>query len=497
MSKFNETKTTPMVINDADGKAYAGTNLFQRGIAAIAVNSMLNGDSYYQAESDRVKEVYSLVEKHASNEADMLFLAQTIVWARTKANLRSISHVLSTALLENVKGHSFVRKALFRSMIRPDDAAEILSIHNARHGKNKIPNAFLKALKDSLEIKWDLYVFRKYQLLNNSVSLRDLVNVAHPRPSKWLKGEEDAFSMILNGTLPAIQTAQTVNAGTSDQDARHEVYYEMLENKKLGYMAMLKSITKMIPKTKAEYKLLKDLIRNENAIQGSRVLPKRFVQAYLMLKDAGDTSEYAVKLYKHLEKAFISSTKNVELIKKGERVAILLDTSGSMGSLDMSLSRPISNGKILTAMTIAAVGEENVSVYAWSTTAKKMDHFGLSPFKFIEAKLPNVGHSTYLHLAFEQLTESGVVYDKIIVLTDTQTYGGSAQDAFKKYKKATGANPHVVIWDLDGRYGQGTPLKLNDKVIEVSGYSDKILDIVAKSVEDKDAMINEIKSVEL
>ena len=88
--------------------------------------------------------------------------------------------------------------------------------------------------------------------------------------------------------------------------------------------------------------------------------------------------------------------------------------------------------------------------------------------------------------------------DKIVIFTDKQGYNCTAselKDYVNKYK-AISPNVKILFWNLEG-YAQGTPLKLNDDVLEISGYSDKILEVIPYIWENKDALVEKIESIKL
>lgn len=181
MSKFNGQATSiPTQNNMAGGISFNRT--LQKEITALVLNSMLNGDSYYEQETDRLKRIESMI---ANNVSEYEFIAKAMIYTRNEGKLRSVSHYMAVILLENIKGTPILRKALEKSMLRPDDATEIVSLWNQRNPGKMIPNSLRRAIKTNLENSWDLYQLKKYSMNKRKVKLKDLVKICHPNPKVW------------------------------------------------------------------------------------------------------------------------------------------------------------------------------------------------------------------------------------------------------------------------------------------------------------------------
>ena len=82
--------------------------------------------------------------------------------------------------------------------------------------------------------------------------------------------------------------------------------------------------------------------------------------------------------------------------------------------------------------------------------------------------------------------------------TEEYWYGISRrkfEDILNEYKKIN-PNVKVLFWNLMP-YGDATPIKFNNNILEVSGFSDKIIEIAAKIINSGDIyyMIKEIENV--
>jgi len=497
MAKFNtntNTVKTPDTLNTAGFTAFS-RNDFKKEVATIILNSMLNGDSYYQSETDRLKSIEASVVEHPEFAE---FLMKAMVYARTEGNLRSVAHYLAGMLIENVKGSTSMKPALEKSLIRPDDAQEIIALWNSRNSKS-IPNALRKAIKSRLETKWGAYQLKKYYGTGN-VKVSNLINICHPSP----KNDEQKlmFKQALENKLPNIDTAQTVNAGTTGED-RAQKYATMLKERKLGYMALLKNLKNMLEAgvTDETVEDICNLLRNKNAVLNSKVLPFRFAQAYSIVDDMSIDKFKAKKILKAIEDGFVLSAGNVQIVEPGKKVAILLDESGSMTGWDNRPSEktPFGIGKALMASMLVGLDKENTIGWLWADNAREVD-IDKGPMTFIK-ETHTKGGGTNLGQAINGLIKTGTVVDSIVIFTDMQEnqiggWGGRPfNESMKDYRKIN-PNVKVLFWNLEG-YGGATPMKLNHNVLEVAGYSDKMLQVIPKMWKNKDALIDEIEAIEL
>ena len=500
MAKFNKTtkgvNTTPDTTNKDNFPAFSRDS-FKQEVATVVLNTMLKGDSFYEKEGDRIARIEKFVTDNPENSE---FLAKAMVYTRNEGNLRSVSHLLGTVLAENVKGSTFLKPALIQSMIRPDDATEMVALWNIRNEGVMVPNSMRRAIKASLENRWDGYQLKKY-FGNGTVKVSNLVNIAHPTPKD--DAQRTMFKQALEGKLPAIQTAQTVNAGNTGEN-RAEAYASMLKERKLGYMAALKNI-KNILEAGADndtVDALVSLLENEKLVLKSRLLPFRFTQAYAIVDEMNMDKIKAKRILKAIEKGFIYSAKNIPIVEEGEAVALLLDESASMGwgSGSIDGTKPFDIGKTLMAAMLVGLDKDRTLGYLWADKAREVSIDG-SPMEFIKRTTTH-GGGTNLGQAISQLIKSKTFVDKLVIFTDMQEndigrYGDdkSFKDMIKDYRKI---NPKVKIlfWNLEG-YGGGTPMKLNNDVLEVVGFSEKMLSVIPKMWKDKNALIREIESINL
>jgi 60 kDa SS-A/Ro ribonucleoprotein len=87
-------------------------------------------------------------------------------------------------------------------------------------------------------------------------------------------------------------------------------------------------------------------------------------------------------------------------------------------------------------------------------------------------------------------------YENIIICSDMQSWIGhkTPSKEFNDYKIKFNCNPYVYSWDVAG---YGTMMFPESRVFALSGFSDKVFDIISNLKEDKQSLINQIKSTEI
>ena len=403
---------------------------------------------------------------------------------------------MGNILIENVKGEPFVRKALEKTIIRPDDMTELLSLWNTRHKGSMVPNAMRKAFKFALETKFDEYQFRKYAQPRAKVKLRDVVKLAHPSPKNFK--DETIFKRVIEGNLKNIDTAQTINASKTGEE-RVQAYVEQIKSGTMGYMAAVKNIRTMIANgmTEDDLKAWSNFITDANRVKKSMLLPTRFLDGWNAVKEL-PMDEFTKKIVKKaLERAFGISAGNTNIVEDGEKIALLLDESYSMNG------KPFTIGTALSASMKVGLDDDKCLVYTWADKCRKRETDGLSPFDFIDS-MNCQGGGTDVAAPFKELIRTKTNVDSIVIFTDEQMFGawGNMGDQVKNYlaiyKKEVNPNVKVLFWNLAG-YDGGSPIDLEkeQEVFECAGFSDKMLQVIPKLWHDKGFLIKEIDAVVL
>lgn len=510
MSKFN-TISSQKQSNLAGGVSYR--NDAKHELAISVMSSTLSNDFFYEREESRIVSLETLSkELIADNEAS--FVAKCAIYARHNANLRSVSHVLGVTLCENATGSGVIKPAINRLIKRVDDMTELVSLWNSKHPQSMVPNGMRKAFHEVLdERRFDAYQLKKYEQKKAKVKLKDIIRLA--RPSKHL----ELYKQVLDVNLPKIEQLHT--SIKRDIDIQ-ETFIDLAKANKVGYMEALKMTPKILEgfgRTET-LQYWKAIIQNDNLQSRSGVLPFRYYAAYTDSRKSKEDAVFSImnrgglnalkekyvarNVYKEigdvLESAFIQSTKIDPLAHEGERIAVLIDNSGSMSSTSLGITL-FTHALIIAKAIIHNVGHDNVKLYFWSDVCEEQAIDGNIDFEWIQ-KHRAQNRATYIDMPFKGLLEDKIQVDKVIILTDCQMYGEvtNSKDTFKTYadiyKQRIAPDAKVLFWDLAG-YRAGTPIKLDGDFLEISGLSDKLLSIAPKLWNDRDALVKEIESINL
>jgi 60 kDa SS-A/Ro ribonucleoprotein len=439
------------------------------------------GDQFYRSGDATAARVKELV---ASND-NKAFVAKAAIYARTKAGMRSVSHLVAAELARTVKGAPWTRRFYDLVVHRPDDALEILACYLATYAR-PIPNALKKGLGAALA-RFDEYQLAKYRCESAELKLVDAVNLLHPPHSAPL-------GKLIRGELAPAQTWETkltqagakATEGASEEEVaelKRAAWDELIASRKLGYFALLRNLRNILEQAPQCVDAALAMLVDDRLIAKSLVLPFRFLTALdavraSNLPRAGDALAA-------LSEAADKSLANAP--RFGGRTLIALDGSGSMNG------RPLAIGSLFAAVLAKANAQADLLVFssdAEFVTLNRRDST-LTLTREIAGRAP--GGGTNFHAIFER---AKAAYDRIVILSDMQGWmGHNAPTAtFAKYKQRAGADPRVFSFDLAG---YGTLQFPERNVFCLAGFSDKALQTMRFLEEDKSALLREIEAIEM
>lgn len=470
MSRFNSaasaaTKTE----NLAGGEAFLQTPELE--FVSILLTSFMK-DQFYKKADDSITRIKELVKT-----IDPLFAAKAAIYARNEFGMRSVSHVVAGEIAGTVKGKEWTKSFFEKIVRRPDDMMEIMSYYYANYGKNE-PNSLRKGFAKALA-HFDEYSLAKYKGEGKEVSLIDIVNTVHPPHTEAIKA-------LIDGTLKPAETWETKlsEAGKSEDDvdeAKTGAWKSLLKGKKLGYMALLKNMRNIVQTGDQELiGIACEQLVDEKKIKKSLVLPFRFLTASEEIAKIND--EGARKVLVAINQAFDLSAQNVP--KFDGKTLVVLDNSGSMNG------QPYLIGSLFAALLIKSNDADYMAF------ADQAQYFTVNPLDStltIANSLRRMNGGTNFHAIFQ---EANRAYDRIIILSDMQAWVdfNAPTAEFNNFVSRVGKRPRVYSFDLAGH---GTMQFPQPEVFAIAGFSEKIFDIMKILEQDKNALINTIKAVEL
>lgn len=541
MSKFN-TKTKPeMAVNEMGERAYVLSD--QENLVASVLTTFVSS-SYYETENEVVRKILD-----AAKKCDPLFVAKTAIYARTKANMRSSSHLLAGSLAKRVSGSSWGKRFYEKIVIRPDDISEILSYYYI-HNKS-MSNAMRKGFKAAFE-KFDAYQLDKYKMLSKQISLIDIMNLVHPNPNqKNARAYTDLIenkgknlhtmyeSKIFEKEMSS--TGQTAKTESEKKEAKKEAIQEVLSNVKgMPIFNLLRNLRNIFLYAPDQIDEACKQLTIEKKILNSRLLPFRFASAYqeiekLSYTDKDSKSEVSFEsekkftmsedafnskkeqLLNAIEKALEISCQNIECLEGN--TAILIDHSGSVRG-DAGGSSRVSQ---FSKTTCAAIGNLFGAMMAYK---QKDTYIGLFGDRLISTPLDRSQRLLdFAKTSYEKgrecggATENGLYHfletcirdkkrvDNLVIFSDmvigsdgrggwdySSSYGKKTfQELFKEFKKV---NPmcNTICVDIRSTSGKSVFHK-SLQVLQVSGWSTEIFNVIKRNCQGYKEIIDEINSI--
>jgi methionine synthase II (cobalamin-independent) len=531
MSKFNKTKEkrTPTAVNEMGEKAYKLNA--KEELVATCLTTFLQG-SYYESENEIVNRI-----KKAASEVDEEFVAKLALYLRNDANMRSVTHLLAGELASRLSGKEYGSRFYKKISTRPDDMSEILAYYFSK-GNKKIANAMKRGFRAKLE-SMDPYLIDKYKMSRKAISLVDLVNLTHPKPTQ--KNAEAYKRLIKGESLEGLYSTKIMEkalskagqiakeTGTSVVEAKAIAITEVLDGD-APIMNVLRNLRNIIETAPDQVDTAIKHLTNKEKVLKSRLLPFRFATAYEEIEKLkttkssitfeSDKNSNVEKVLKALETALEYSVENIPALEG--KTAVLIDHSSSVRGDGGGHSKVSAFSKTTTAM----IGNLFGSMLTWSQRDVYMGLFGdrliqvpinrkkglleFNKDSFNEGAKCGGGTENGLYIFLNECIKNNTRVDNLVIFSDmvigdggrggwdasshTGAYG-SFQTLFKKFKAI---NPQCNTICVNIRQTSGKDVfdkSLN--VLQIAGWSDKIFNIIEANCKGYSELIKEIEKIEI
>lgn len=341
-------------------------------------------------------------------------VANLIVEARKSQKLRHTPLFMIVALLKHpdVSAKTLVKDILPSVVTRADMITDLFALYfklnPSKDGKRpSIPNSLKKGMS-SVFNSFNEYQLAKYDR-DSAVKLRDVMFLTHPTPEQ---GKEELFEKIANRTLKTPDTWEVALSAGAD---KKEVFTRLINEGKLGGLAMLRNISNMV-KAEVDHNIIRKGLKD---IKSTMLLPINFLTARQM------NPEYSLDI----ERAMLESYKNLPRLKG--RTLLIVDVSGSMGSIMSQYSRHNFLDQACS-MAMLAVNQcesfDLVSTAGNDSSGKgshlhiKNPELGFGIAKQLQDTRSKIGQGgIFTRQCLEWCKENvGDSYDRIIVISDSQ-----------------------------------------------------------------------------
>jgi hypothetical protein len=291
-------------------------------------------------------------------------------------------------------------------------------------------------------------------------------------------------------------------------DQKADVWNFLLENRLVGYMAMLRNLRNVLQTKPGQdvIQLMSKFLSSRDQVLRSKQLPFRFLMAHTMLgggvKTGGGYFQQSEPVLEGVDSADLNEIlAAVELASNSacENIpelpgvtAVFADNSGSMEATVSDNSKMTCAGVANTLCGIVAKRAQRGYVCAFGTDVGVVRCTKNDTVIGIANKVgaaDTKGMSTNGHRCLEWLMDNDVKANRVIILSDMQcwdsgggfyrTYEGSVANAWQKYKRfAPQAWLHSV--HING-YGDNPVDPTRDNVNLVAGFSEKVFNMLLQT----------------
>jgi 60 kDa SS-A/Ro ribonucleoprotein len=346
-------------------------------------------DQFYEDGVEIAGRIQSLVPKVKAET-----VAALAVEARDKMKLRHAPLLLVREMARLKTHRELVARTLAAVIQRGDELAEFVAIY-WKDGKVPLSAQVKKGLAQAFR-KFDEYQLAKYDR-SGPIRLRDVLFLCHAKP----RNAEQAvlWKRLIESEL---QTPDTWEVALSSGADKREAWERLLQERKLGALALLRNLRNMKQADVDESLVLGGI----DAMNTTRVLPFRFLAA----------ARYAPQWEENLEAAMLKSLREQE--KLPGRTVLLVDVSGSMiAALSRRSEMLRTDAAYGLAILLREICEKAIVFTFSSNLVEVPPRRGFALRDALEASQPH--SATYLGQALEKIREN---YDRIIVVTDEQAH---------------------------------------------------------------------------
>jgi len=352
-------------------------------------------DAFYEKGSGIAGRIAELVR--AGKAEDVAALARE---ARGEMQLRHVPLFLVRELARRKGTGPLVAETLEHVIQRADELGEFVALY-WKEKKEPLSAGVKRGLARAFT-KFDAYQLAKYNR-ESTVKLRDVLFLCHAKPRNAEQAAD--WKKLVDGTLAPPDTWEVA---LSARQGKKETFERLLEEGKLGGMAVLRNL-RLMTAAGVSPKLIRQRLDKGVA----RALPFRFVTA----------ARYAPKLEDALESAMLKGIGGLSKLEGS--TGLLVDVSGSM---NYRLAKKGETTRMDAAAGLAILLREKAEEFCIATFSEACVE--LPPrrgFALRDAIVKSQAHSgTYLKRALTQLhgRAEWQALDRLIVLTDEQSHDG-------------------------------------------------------------------------
>lgn len=395
-----------------------------------------------EAIADRIRKL--------ANQCSMEYVAELAIEARHTHGLRHAPLWLLVSMIE--RGGKIVGETIEKVITRADELGELVALYQL-DGHKPITKQMKVGLGNALK-KFNEYQLAKYRKAHGGISLRQVMFLCHPKPVNTAQAE--VWKRLANKQLAPPDTWEVA---LSTGGNKKEEFTRLLQEGKLGYLALLRNLRKMV-EVGVDHALIRQAILNQNTAH--KILPFQFISA----------AQQAPQFEQELQNAMLCRLHNEP--KLGGKTLIVVDVSGSMFA---PLSMRSNMTRLLASAGLAAILHEvceEAVIYATAGSDRTRIHktalvparHGMALIEKIDNMKSNLGGGgIFLNQAMQYIGRSEPTeFDRVVVITDEQDCSIKADDAPDQAPLLGGRNYIINV----APYNFGIAYK---KWLHINGFS--------------------------
>lgn len=306
MSKFNPKRKSILSIFGKDqlaggrGALAAKTSSYNTLRRLVLANLLWEDIAYCDGESvvEQIKETVPLCSPEA--------VFDIALEARVKQKLRHTPLQLAVEMCRHEEHRKLVGELLPKIITRADMLTDFMALY-WKDGRVPLCSQARKGLAESFH-NFDEYQFAKYDR-DNAIRLRDVMFLCHPKPRS-----EDEALLFMQIAERDLTTPDTWEVALSSGADKRKTWTRLIENRKLGGVAMLRNLSNM-KRAGVDRLIIK---KGLEGINSAMLLPLDFLKA----------AQAAPEFEHTIEKVMLESYAKLPTLKG--KTLFIVDVSGSM-----------------------------------------------------------------------------------------------------------------------------------------------------------------------
>ena len=483
MTKFNtkDVQTTKAI-------SYEGGQVYSKSVEDEWINALFSSilqPRFYESAEKQQQRFIDLTEAMIAKYGPHL-ISKAAIFSRNELGMRSISE-LTAAILN--KYQWVLKREFYKSYFhRPDGIGEVFAAIDELGGKRS--HALVRGAADYLN-SLTAYQIGKYPMRNHKYTMHDIINITHAK--------SEVIDKYQKNILEAPDTWEVkIHSLQNDDEAREKEWKRLVEEHKLGYLALLRNLRAICKCSFATTSWCKEYlvpqIVNEVSIKKSLVWPLQIYTEWKTLNQEG----IGIEIEQALSDAFEISTQNMPYLDG--KTLVVLDVSGSMESKFNKGSLTIKEVcAVYASAFLKSEFKDNVEFIKFGSTAKwyhaKFNSGNV--FKLIQelADNDNCGYSTEIASVFNLIDRH---YDRVFLFSDMQVMDGgywdrSASQRWNYYVENYGKS-HMYSFDLGNYHNQLLPQ--NNTISYITALNDIVFKIIDIQENDSKSLLDMIREYE-